>query len=344
MAPDTSPVKRADTSVLATTNGSGVFGRQSGRYPGEVMHLPTTTLVVVALSVLSGCTSLSGLDDKVFDLADAGDGQAGSGGSAGTGGSAGAGGDGGDGGAGGAGGGCTDQMVEFSDTTYGLVVPAGVSWLHAKAWGGGGNDECDTAGTGTGGVGGFTEAVFQVTPGDPLSVVVGKRKLPDPLTLEEQRAMGFPGVGAGGLSGVFSGGEMVVADDLLRALIIAGGGGGAGNYQGTCEPAGAGNAPVSGGQSGTMLGEDGSDLNSGGGGYEGGNAGDDQTVVPHAGFGGKGFVHSSARTPGVDPAFEQSGSHLPPGIDDDDWADGAGAPETPGRVVLRFYCSEPPPL
>lgn len=296
---------------------------------------------MVGFSVLCGCTSVTGLNDKVFDLTDAGSGEAGTGGMAGVGGSAGAGGDGGDGGAGGD---CTDQVLEFGDTTYGLVVPAGVSWLHAKAWGGGGNDECDSVGSGAGGVGGFTEAVFQVTPGDPLSVVVGRRKLPVPLTPEEQRAMGFPGVAAGGLSGVFSGGEMVEADDMLRALIIAGGGGGAGNYQGNCEHGGTGNAGDSGGQTTTMLGEDGTDLNSGGGGFEGGNAGANQTSIPHAGFGGKGFVHSSARTPGVEPAFEQRGSHLPPGIDDDDWADGAGAPETPGLVVLRFSCSEPPPL
>ncbi|MBW2453292.1 MAG: hypothetical protein JRI68_02225 [Deltaproteobacteria bacterium] len=297
-------------------------------------------VVIGSLPLLCGCTSLSGIDDKVFDLADAGAGEQDGGGGAGA--------DGGDGGDAFDGGSCSDPVLVFTESAFQQVVPDKMHYLHAKAWGAGGNTECNhIPDDGAGGVGGFTEAIFAVNPGEPLIVIVGGRRLAA-LTPQEQIDFGFPGRGAGGLSGVFEGPPPLGEGDQLRALIIAGGGGGAGvdapdggATGNDCHPGGTGNHTDSGG-AGSMLGENGDeDINSGGGGYQGGKAGDmqSQDEADWGGFGGTGYVRAGALSERMG-SVERS-APLPPGSDDEDWEPPAGVQEKPGRVVLRFYCSQP---
>lgn len=299
-----------------------------------------TPLAVVALPLLGGCTSVSGIDDYVFDgVGGGGAAHSGGGGSAGSSsGTGGAGGDGGDGGDGGEGGGsCPEQVIPFPATDLDHLVPAGVSFVHVKAWGGGGNQECDND-SGFGGVGGFTEAIFPVTPGAPLIVIVGRRKMSQPRTPTELVSFGFPGLGAGGLSGVFTGPAPLAANDQGRALIIAGGGGGAGALAENCNHGYPGNHPdFAGGQVGTMLGDNGNiNINSGGGGFEGGNGG---TGDIDAGYGGSHHVATTALDSNVE--YSTTGALSPPQVLDTDYADDAGKMEEPGRVVLRYSCSEP---
>jgi len=299
----------------------------------------------MALPLLCGCTALSGLDDKVFDLAPQGQTGAGGTGTGGDGGgiSDGGGGEGGDGGEGGAGGGCTDQVIAFSATDTNHVVPEGMSYVHIKAWGAGGNEEClNMSPDGHGGVGGFTEAVFEVTPGTTLAIIVGDRRTFSALDDAFRRESGFPGRGAGGLSGVFDAPAPEKGTERNGAILIAGGGGGAGVVDGppsNCKPGGTGNHPTeAGGQVDTMLGQDGSrDINSGGGGWEGGTGGLTDLV---AGAGGTGWIRPDGQLGQM--LYREKCAPLPPGNLDDDWDGAAGAQENPGRVVLRYYCDEIP--
>lgn len=218
-------------------------------------------------------------------------------------------------------------------------MPPGVSFLHAKAWGGGGNQECTNGGSG--GVGGFTEAVLAVTPGDPLVIIVGGRKM-STLNDLEKVMLGFPGIGAGGLSGVFQGPGPIDQTSGALALIIAGGGGGA--ALGTpCAHGNPGNHLTLAGTQADMLGANGTAgmnyRNSGGGGFKGGDAGsaDDQ-----AGKGGKQRVAPAALDSVV--LWSEPGDLFPPRLTDPDYVGAAGVQEQRGRVVLHFLCEAPPPL
>jgi hypothetical protein len=240
---------------------------------------------------------------------------------------------------------CAPQDFPLSETQDLLIVPIDARFMQVKAWGAGGNGEGQcTLPQDDAGLGGFSGAVFAigpesdkaVKPGDPLLVIVGQRGRAG-LTTEDVVRFGFGHWGGGGLSGVFHGPDLITATDQAKALIVAGGGGGA-SAPG-CMPAGTGNHPSAGGMGATMAGGPGADdVNGGAGGYVGGLGGAHQ----QPGKGGSGFVHDKA-TDGV-MLFSEPGTAVPPKSDDVDYADGAGGDELPGRVVIHFTCSEPPPM
>jgi hypothetical protein len=204
--------------------------------------------------------------------------------------------------------------------------------MHVKAWGAGGNAEAECGGGDDGGLGGFSEAVFEVTPGTPLIVIVGKRGRSG-ITGEDIVRFGFGAWGGGGLSGVFRGPELINEYDKDKALLIAGGGGSAGAPG--CDPGGTGNHPDSGGMP-TMMGSMGADeVTGGGGGYEGGTGGE----RGRAGMGGSGYVDPSALDSRM--AYGEPGSGTPPRTDDPDYEAPAATGEQSGLVVIHFTCEEP---
>jgi hypothetical protein len=238
---------------------------------------------------------------------------------------------------------CAPQDFPLSETQELLLVPADALFMQVKAWGAGGNGEGQcTAPQDDAGLGGFSGAVFavglnqEIKPNDPLLVIVGQRGRAG-LSNEDVVRFGFGHWGGGGLSGVFRGPDLVSATDQAKALIVAGGGGGA-SAPG-CMPAGTGNHPNAGGMGNTMAGGPGADdVNGGAGGYEGGLGG--AHVQP--GKGGTGFIHASATDAVM--LFSEPGTAAPPKTNDVDYAAGVGGDEQPGRVVIHFTCSEPPPM
>jgi hypothetical protein len=229
---------------------------------------------------------------------------------------------------------CGSASFQVTETQESFAVPEGVSYLRILAWGAGGNGEgaCPYDDSG---LGGFTEAVFAVTPGEPLVLIVGKRGRSG-MTGEERVKFGFGEWGGGGLTGVFRGSEGIDETSQNRALVIAGGGGSAGAPG--CHPGLPGNHPDAGGES-TMLGGAGADqINGGGGGYEGGLGG----AKGEASRGGSGFVSLEAITSTL--AYAEPGTELPPHTDDPDYDGSAGTGETSGLLVMHFGCEPPQPL
>ncbi len=237
---------------------------------------------------------------------------------------------------------CGAQTFTETDTQQNFVVPDNVSYMHVKAWGGGGNGEsgCDTWTDGNGGRGGYAEAVFEVTPGTGLAVFVGHYGRSG-MTGEDIIKFGFGNVGGGGLSGVFLTSDPVTATDSAEALIIAGGGGSAG--AGGCLPGGNGNAPDSGGESSMQGGPPpkSGNPNGGGGGYQGGAS---PTSTNGSARGGSGFIASSA----VNQAplgFTPPGTDAPPPASTDPEYNGsAGTTESNGLLWLDFTCVKPAPI
>ena len=228
---------------------------------------------------------------------------------------------------------CGKATFALSETQEQVKIPANVSFMHVKAWGAGGNGEgqCPVQDAG---IGGYSEAVFNVVPGAELVVIVGKRGRAG-MSGEELIKFGFGQWGGGGLSGVFVGSDPITNTSQDRALIIAGGGGGA-SAPG-CHPGGTGNHPKAGGQS-TMQGGTGKDdVNSGGGGYEGG-AGGAHLV---GGKGGTGYVDEKVALVGWKVSYVEPQSPNPPKSDDPDYDGVAGTVEANGLVVIHFLC-EPP--
>ncbi len=181
----------------------------------------------------------------------------------------------------------------YTNTVQYYTVPASVTRVSIKCWGAGGSSRFIPRG----GVGGFTQGVFPVTPGDVLIVIVGESPIYDGGIGPRQPVVaGWGGLGSpdnlqepgGGLAGVFTGAGIPSASDSARALIIAGGGGAARatslNDAGTYGE--NGNAATSGGEA-TMMGAEAiggaGGVGAGGGGYRGGGQG----------RGGSGFLHSS---------------------------------------------------
>ena len=237
---------------------------------------------------------------------------------------------------------CAEASFPYSNTQELFTVPANARYMHVKAWGAGGNEEHppgDCPGiVDDGGLGGFSEAVFEVSPGAELIIIVGKLGRAGD-TAGDIIRFGFGNWGGGGLTGIFLGPEFIDENSQDKALIIAGGGGGSG---GDCEnPAGTGNHPDSGREL-TMLGGEGVEgVNGGGGGYEGGKGGPRRGP----GMGGKGYVKTEGPFAASDYRiiFAEPGAGVPPKTDDPDYADDAGLYEHNGRIVLHFVC-EPPPL
>jgi hypothetical protein len=231
--------------------------------------------------------------------------------------------------------GCFVNSLSFTETTEDFVVPEGARYMWVKAWGSGANGEvgCEYS---NGGLGGFTSAVFAVTPGDDFLIIVGGRNWDDPPSGETAIRLGLGHRGGGGLSGVFVGGSLIDADSIARALVIAGGGGGASASAGACRPGHPGNHTEDAGGMSTMMGGPGGDgVNGGGGGYEGGTGGD----TGWGGNGGTGFVHSTAL--GSTMLNGEVGDPSPPRASDDDYNGVAGNSEEPGLVHSRFVCEIP---
>lgn len=227
---------------------------------------------------------------------------------------------------------CESVSFEFTGTEQSFDLPSGARFLHVKAWGAGGNhdtNECQGEGddVGTGGVGGFTEAVVPVVGGDVIKIVVGEYGNQGNATA--QGDAGFGGGRGGGFSGVFTGSDPLTEFDRARALAVAGGGGAAASTQ--CVPGVPGNHPDGGGQS-TMQGEM-ADGAGGGGGYEGGSASSSE-----GSRGGTGFVTPDAIAQVIE--WAEFGDPVPPRTEDVDFAEGTAASERNGHVKLYVYCSE----
>ena len=139
-----------------------------------------------------------------------------------------------------------------------FVVPSGVNTLHIEAWGAEGGHGTQPNGS-FAGLGAHVAGDFNVTPGDTLVIIVGRRG-----------KNSFNPVTAGGGGG----GSFVIQQNGYVPMLIAGGGGG-GSYMA--------NSPGDGGHGDTtsgagaywpvMYGFGGFSDNSGGGGYGGGGSG-----------------------------------------------------------------------
>ena len=230
---------------------------------------------------------------------------------------------------------CGATTFRVTDTQESLMVPADVSYMHVKVWGAGGNGEGACDGMDDGGLGGYSEALFQVTPGMPLIVIVGRRGRAG-ISGEDRNRFGFGAHGGGGLSGIFHGGASITPEDAYRAMIIAGGGGSAAAR--TCAPGGTGNHTTAGGMP-NMLGEFGHDregILGGGGGHRGGSGGD----LDNPAHGGTGFIAEDALEKRMLNA--PPGSGAPPNTEDADYDGTAGKTEQSGHVVIHYLCERPP--
>jgi hypothetical protein len=236
---------------------------------------------------------------------------------------------------------CATLTFAPTETQEHFIPPAGVRYMHVKAWGGGANGETLGCGFDDSGLGGFTEAVFELaTALPPLIVIVGG---PGSAGRAGTMEFGWGSDGGGGLSGVFVGPETITENDMDKALVIAGGGGGA--WPG-CNAGGTGNHLTYAGGQPNMLGGLGRSgdigVNGGGGGLSGGTGGARREV----GKGGTGFVDDDR--PGLilrysDIVASEPGAGVPPHSTDDDYRAGAGTGEQPGQIVIYLTC-EPPPF
>lgn len=153
------------------------------------------------------------------------------------------------------GGGCISENSTVFDTagadTY--VVPAGVTSITVKMWGGGGGGGAGSTNGdgGAGGGAGYVESTLAVTPSETLNIYVGS-------------AGGggtYPGTSGGGGGG---GGHSEINRSGTNLLIAAGGGGGGGGDNSSGTPGGAGGA------GGGTTGVNGGSSSSAGGGFAGG--------------------------------------------------------------------------
>lgn len=133
------------------------------------------------------------------------------------------------------------------------VVPAGVTSLTLKAWGGGGGSGAGgaTGVGGAGGGGGYGTSTITVTPGETLTVYIGGGG-----TGGIHNALGVRGGGGGG-----GGGFTTIYRGATPLLIAAGGGGGGGGRNAV-----AGGAGGAGGGTSGVAGTQGSANNGAGGG------------------------------------------------------------------------------
>lgn len=140
-----------------------------------------------------------------------------------------------------------------SQGTNSYTVPAGITSLTFKTWGGGGGGGAGaaTGAGGAGGGGGYVQSTITVTPGETLSIYVGGGG-----TGGTHNALGTRAGGGGG-----GGGHTSVYRGATPLLVTAGGGGGGGGREATVGGAGG----AGGGTSG-IAGTQGSANNGGGGG------------------------------------------------------------------------------
>lgn len=119
-----------------------------------------------------------------------------------------------------------------------LVVPAGISYIFVKMWGGGGGGGAYGGWRqgSLGGAGGFSHGIIQVTPGETITIRVGGRGISRPGT-----AGAYPDGGKACTSGggdnqyaASAGGSssILVPSQSNQYVIVAGGGGGGGSVNG----------------------------------------------------------------------------------------------------------------
>ena len=256
-----------------------------------------------------------------------------------------------------------------SDQTW--TVPAGVTSVTLKVWGGGG---AGSSGGGNqradGGEGGFTQSTYAVTPGDVLTIKVGRGGTYNQgqnssvyvgggATQRTGNQNGWYGGAGGGLSAVYTAGGTLIA--------LAGGGGGGssgvasagvggiggGTTGGSASyPGGGGGTPSAGGAAGSGgngNGTAGSSLQGGsgiadqyngnggggGGGYYGGGGGGIGTQSAGGGGGGSSYVNGSCTATNLVQGKNSS---------DTDWSTGiavAGSSSVggDGKVVIAYISS-----
>ncbi len=262
-----------------------------------------------------------------------------------------------------------NRAIAFRTTGFDqtFIVPAGVDSVKVKAWGaGGGTNDPNLA---IGGVGGYTEGVLSVASGNNLTFVVGEGGNLNTLNggaAFGTVAYGFGGRGSrricpdlgwfvsggGGLTGVFSETNLVVATDTARALLIAGGGGAGETQQNVssgCSP-NVGSIVNSDGEPGNGSGGEATmrgdyppqhgvrDVGGGGAGYKGGSstAGNGATIVPGTANGGSGYMPTGGMM--LSGTFEDK---IPPNNSDMHYITGVGTTGTNtggnGLLILQWY-------
>ena len=250
----------------------------------------------------------------------------------------------------------TDTQVLGTATTYAYTgaaqsytVPTGVNAVYIYLWGAGG-------GAGAGGPGAFVSGTYSVTPGQVLTVVVGKRGNLDGKNAPVI-ALGAGGPasangglthGGGGFSGVFSSSTL-----NSTTLIACAGGGGSGGYglgQGgaggvtTGQTSPSGHVPAATGGSQTEGGisngalltggtATGSESAGGGGGYYGGGGGRAQYGP---GGGGSSYIGGfSSYLGGEDGQLTTPGTtRIPGGSTNQYYISPRGQTDQPGQVTI----------
>jgi len=186
---------------------------------------------------------------------------------------------------------CTAASTYTTAGTYNYVVPAGVTSITVKAWGGGGGGGgggwggSDSGAGGIGGGGGYATSTITTTPGETLSLAVG--------------GGGGRGGSSGSCCGQGAGGGGGGYSSVYRSstpLLIAAGGGGAGGGNKTSLGAdgggGGGMTGSDGGSTSSNGGGGGGTNTSGGAGGTGGHTGADGTALT-GGMGGRQASNAS---------------------------------------------------
>ncbi len=267
---------------------------------------------------------------------------------------------------------CTADQFTYTGEDNLFTVPAGVTTMKVKMWGGGGFSDLQRDNQ-TAGSGGYVEAVLNVVPGTDYVVMVGARGAEaNGSGYSFGGAPGGPAGPGGGLSGLFTGNMCVAETDMARAVMIAGGGGGADStiplrtsgYTTRGQSGGQGGDPLNGGGQPTMRGVDGAlvvgtedgyhppAVGGGGGGYSGGtNHRRFLASSPNnGGEGGTNFIDPSAIVGGTDiNLFTPEWSEVPPNNTDVHWIpnvgegqNGAGAGNH-GMVVIQYTDADDDP-
>ena len=252
------------------------------------------------------------------------------------------------------------QVFVYAGADQSITVPWGVYFLAVKLWGGGG---CGGKGLsamgGNGGPGGYTAGILAVTPGQVLTMMVGKGGI-----MSAAPSYGGGGHGTGTYNGQ-GGGRSAIRSGGVDIATAGGGGAGAGNSIGNGNGGSGGGAngadatsPGSPGHGGTQSaggaaggsgaagsqyqggnGQSGEVGAGGGGGYYGGGGGGLLSSQQGGGAGGSGYVGSMTSASTV-----QGAGTTPSGTGDGDYQTGIGiggvggngtyTPGGDGRIVI----------
>jgi hypothetical protein len=236
-----------------------------------------------------------------------------------------------------------------ADQTF--IVPAGVTSINVQLFGAGGGvfNNYLNYGAGLGGYGGSTEGTLAVTPGEQLTIIVGKTGNPSNVG-----ATTYGGGGAGGYcpppsscsaKGGAGGGRSAVRNSAGVELMTAGGGGG--NASQTTAPGGAGGGLTGGNGSGLLgawsLGTGGTQTQGGttamggatsGSQFRGGSGGTADGGAGGGGWygGGVGFIGTGGGGSG----------HCDASLTNCTTTQGGGSPaDTSGQVIISWIASCP---